>query len=251
MSFRKGVLLFMLLATIYQSNATYFNTKSFDCGPYGFVCEGSTRLRLCEGNNLMGPAFKCPANTICNEDSSDVCDNTLNFMDPTFTRALRCHKNERIADPNVPGCKGYILCIPNKDRFQGIKFKCAGNTIFNGYTRTCSSPDKYKCPLDVTTPKPTIEIFESQNRRIDGDDFASNSRPVHGRPECKNYKFSVTDDNSPVKAAYFCPSRPVQGETSVRCTVFSSKFCLTLERDDEDQFINSHGVAFRRPRIGA
>lgn len=202
---------------------------------------------------MFGPAFKCPANTVCNEDSSDVCENARNYIDPAITRTLRCHRNERIADPNVPGCKGYILCIPNKNRFQGIKFQCTGNTIFNGYMRTCSSPDKYKCPVENTT-KPSIAIFGNSNRRIDTDlsDVNSlNAKPIDGpKPiECKNYKFSVTDDHGPVRAAFFCPSRPVYGETSVRCTVFSSKFCLTLEKDVEDQFNPSPGAAYRRPRM--
>lgn len=210
-------------------------------------------MRLCEGENLFGPAFRCPPNTICNEDSSDVCENSRNYIDPALTRTLHCHRNERIADPNVPGCKGYILCIPNKNRFQGIKFQCTGNTIFNGYTRTCSSPDKYRCPVESTT-KSSIAIYGDSNRRIDDYNGVGsfNANPIEGRPiECKNYKFSVTDDHSPVRAAFFCPSKPVSGDTSVRCTVFSSKFCLTLERDDKDQFMHhiGTGAAYRRPRM--
>ncbi|CAH2062954.1 unnamed protein product, partial [Iphiclides podalirius] len=65
---------------------TAFSTRNFDCGPYGFICEGVNRIRLCEGDNLLGPAFNCPANTVCNEDSSDVCENTINYIDPAISR---------------------------------------------------------------------------------------------------------------------------------------------------------------------
>ncbi|XP_053600175.1 uncharacterized protein LOC128669392 [Plodia interpunctella] len=223
-----------------------FGTKNFDCGPYGFVCEGASKLRICEGENLLGPAFLCPPNSRCNEDSSEVCESTHNYMDHSLTKNIRCHKNERIADPNVPGCKGYILCIPNKNRFQGIKFKCTGSTIFNGYTRTCSAPSEYKCPIENVT-KPPLDLFVEENRRIDSDPHRN--APQRPRPlECKNYKFSVTDANGPVRAAYFCPPRPIRGETNVRCTIFSSKFCITLERDDSDQFSQTYGVAYRKPR---
>ncbi|KAM3968050.1 LOW QUALITY PROTEIN: uncharacterized protein ACR2FA_005022 [Aphomia sociella] len=239
----------VLAILVHNDAVTAFRTKNFDCGPYGFVCEGPNKLRLCEGINLLGPAFICPSNTHCNEDSSDVCQNSVNYLDPAISKTIYCHKNERIADPTVPDCKGYILCIPNKNRFQGIKFKCAGNTIFNGYTRTCTSPQKFKCPLTNTT-KPSIELFAGENRRVDSNTGTKSRIPPsqHRSIECKNYKFSVTDDNGPVHATYFCPPRPIW-ETSVRCTVFSSKFCITLERDEEDQFNNNPGAAYRRPRI--
>lgn len=230
-----------------------FATKNFYCGPYGFICEGITKLRLCEGDNIMGPAFNCPSNTVCNEDSSDVCENTINYIDPAISRTIRCHRNERIADPSVAGCKGYILCIPNKNRFQGIKFKCSGNTIFNGYTRTCSSPDTYRCPLTNVTK--TITTLYNENRRIDTgnrpENFANTDMSSHWhRPiDCKNYKFSVTQDQSPVRATYFCPNRPVRGQSTVKCTIFSNQFCITLERDDDDSFIQAAGAAYRKPRI--
>ncbi|XP_068627859.1 uncharacterized protein [Battus philenor] len=245
---------FLLISVLfmYRNLTAAFYSKHFDCGPYGFVCEGTTKLRLCEGDNLLGPAFNCPANTICNEDSSDVCENSINNIDPAITRTVRCHRNERIADPSVAGCKGYILCIPNKNRFQGIKFKCSGNTIFNGYTRTCSSPDKYKCPLANVTKTPNF--FHEDKRRMDTDirsnNYGSSDMNSHWhRPiDCKNYKFAVTQDQSPVRATYFCPSRPVRGESVVRCTIFSNQFCITLERDDKDSFIQAAGFAYRKPR---
>ncbi|XP_013185821.2 uncharacterized protein LOC106131304 [Amyelois transitella] len=237
----------LVLMVFHYNCVAAFGTKSFDCGPYGFICEGNSKLRLCEGENLLGPAFLCPPNTRCNEDSSDVCESTQNYMDPTLTKNIRCHKNERIADPNVPGCKGYILCIPNKNRFQGIKFKCTGSTIFNGYTRACSAPSEYKCPLQNVT-KTAPQLFVEENRRIDSEPHHGNA-PQRPRPiECKNYKFRVTADSGPVRAAYFCPPRPVRGETSIWCTIFSSKFCITLERDDSDQFTQTFGVAYRKPR---
>lgn len=227
--------------------------KAFNCGPYGFICEPNNKIRICEGENIMGPSFLCPPNTICNEDSDAVCESTVNYIDSGFTRAIRCHRHERIADPNVPNCKGYILCIPNKNRFQGIKFTCSGNTIFNGYTRTCSSPERYKCPL-VNTTKTTLELF-SDNRRIDtnrGNLRLSDSHKDLHKPrpiDCKNYKFSVTQDKHPVRATFFCPSRPVSGERTIRCTIFSNNFCITLEKDEDDQFIQENGVAFRKPRM--
>lgn len=203
-------------------------------------------MRLCDGETIFGPSFLCPANTACSEESNDVCMDIGNFIDSSFTRTIRCHRNERIADTNVPDCKGYILCIPNKNRFQGIKFKCSGNTIFNGYTRTCSAPDRYKCPLVSTTKKP--ELFEdTRNAAADVKviDTNGNTRRTF---DCKNYKFSVTQDQTPAKATYFCPSKPVRGESSVRCTIFSNQFCITLERDSEDQFIQDNGP-YRRPRM--
>jgi hypothetical protein len=228
-----------------KSEASYLDRKNFNCGPYGFVCEGTYRVRLCDDEGLLGPSFKCPANTNCNEDSSDVCENTINYIEPGTRKILRCHKNERIPDPNVPQCKGYILCIPNQNRFQGIKFKCAGNTIFNGFTRTCSTPNKYRCP--GTNTNPDLEINSNENRKIESGPNLNptrDSRPI----ECKNYKFSVTDDASPVRAAYFCPSRPVNGENSIRCTVFSSKYCLTLEKEN-DVISHNTGLAYRKPRF--
>ncbi|XP_063375028.1 uncharacterized protein LOC134662686, partial [Cydia amplana] len=227
----------------------FLNNRHFDCGPYGFTCEGQAKLRLCEGLNLFGPSFLCPPDTICNEDSSDVCENTNNYIEPSFGKTIRCHRHERIADPNVPGCKGYILCIPNKNRFQGIKFKCSGTTIFNGYTRACSAPDKYKCPIANTTQ--AKDFYIESNRRIDTrhDVEFENKPALRPRPLCKNYKFTVTQDQSPAKAAYFCPSRPVPGERAVRCTVFSNQFCITLERYNEDQFVESSRAAYRRPRF--
>lgn len=237
----------MLFAT---ANAAYFPLRTISCGPYGFTCDGHNKMRLCEGVNVHGPTFVCPANTICNEDSSDVCESTINYIDPTL-KNLKCRKNERLADPSVPGCKGYILCIPNKNRFQGIKFKCSGTTIFNGVTRTCSSPERYKCPLGNIT---SDDDFFVSNRRsdVDQEDFhyadfgpsAHKPRPI----DCKNYKFTVTQDGRPPKVTYFCPSKPVPGERATRCTVFSNQFCITLERLDEDQFAVNTGVAYRRPR---
>lgn len=241
----------MLQVLTYETTALGYNTRNSDCGPYGFICERNNKIRLCEGENIFGPAFLCPPNTICNEDSSDVCENTVNYVDSTFTRTIRCHRNERIADPNVSDCKGYILCIPNKNRFQGIKFKCSGNTVFNGFTRTCSAPDKYRCPVSNNT-RTTQELFDNDYRRMDTN--RGNVRITHGNSdrraiECKNYKFSVTQDQTPVKATYFCPSRPIRGENSVRCTIFSNQFCITLEKDEEDQFIQDSAAAFRRPRM--
>ncbi|XP_028038041.1 uncharacterized protein LOC114248828 [Bombyx mandarina] len=241
------------MSELIVNSAIAYRTTNFDCGPYGFICEPNNKVRLCEGDNIIGPAFLCPPNTVCNEDSSDVCENTVNYIDPGFNKAVRCHRNERIADPSVPGCKGYILCIPNKSRFQGIKFKCSGNTIFNGFTRTCSAPTKYRCPL-LNSTKNGLELF-NENRRIDtyqGNLKNRNSENPAQKPkpiECRNYKFSVTQDSVPVKATYFCPSRPVVGENSVRCTIFSNQFCITLERDSEDQFLHRTGVAYRKPRM--
>nr|XP_034825146.1 uncharacterized protein LOC117982825 isoform X2 [Maniola hyperantus] len=229
-----------------------FTTKNVDCGSYGFICDGASRLRLCEGDKILGPAFICPANTICNEESSDVCENAINYIDPSLTRDLRCYRSERIADTSVPDCKGYILCIPNKNRFQGIKFKCSGNTIFNGYTRTCTAPEKYKCPLGNST-KTKMQYFGQVNRRADTNRSEGSHNPSSNgqgqRPiDCKSYRFTVTQDDSPTRATYFCPSRPVRGESTVRCTVFSNNFCITLERDDQDQFIQNSGAAYRKPR---
>lgn len=219
-----------------------------DCGPYGFVCERNNRIRLCEAETRFGPAFLCPPNTICSEESSDVCVNIGNFIDSSFTRTIRCHRNERIADVTVPDCKGYILCIPNKNRFQGIKFKCSGNTIFNGYTRTCSAPNMYKCPIENTTKKP--ELFDSNRKNGNRGEVDLNSNENSRRTiDCKNYKFTVTQDQTPAKATYFCPSRPVRGESSVRCTIFSNQFCITLERDNEEQFISDNSAVYRRPRM--
>ena len=225
----------------------YGNDRNYDCGPYGFVCDGISKLKLCDGEKLFGPTFLCPHNTVCNEESVDVCENPLNYIDPVITRAVRCHSNERIADPSVDDCKGYILCIPNKNRFQGIKFKCSGSTIFNGYTRTCTSPEKYKCPLtNVKKSKPLyygdvkVDEQSSQNLGL----IQTGLRPI----DCKSYKFTVTQDTGPVRPTYFCPSKPVTGEFAIRCTIFSNHFCMTLEKDSEDQFIHSTGTALRRPR---
>lgn len=218
------------------------------------MCEGQNKLRLCEGKNLRGPAFLCPPGSTCNEESTDVCESAINYVEP-FIRSIRCHRYERIADPNVPGCKGYILCIPNKNRFQGIKFKCTGNTVFNGYTRTCSAPNSYRCPLSNTTLH-NVDFIDGDTRRIPvAEDVAysdlmpssGNNRPI----DCKLYKLTVTQDSSPVRAAYFCPPRPARREKVTRCTVFSNQFCLILERVDEDQFIQNSGAASRRPRIKA
>lgn len=233
-----------------EVECSYLTRQSFECGPYGFTCQGANKIRLCEGNTLFGPTFLCPANTICNEDSNEVCENAFNYIDPSLTKAFKCRRNERIADPNVADCKGYILCIPNKNRIQGIKFKCAGNTIFNGISRTCSSPEKYKCPL-TSTSKP-IELYESNRRSDIGTKFRYdevNSAAHKVRPiDCKNYRFAVTQEG-PSKAMYFCPRIPARGDSATRCTVFSNHFCITLERDDEDQFALSSGVANRSPRI--
>ncbi|KAL4714472.1 hypothetical protein ACJJTC_017767 [Scirpophaga incertulas] len=238
----------IIMVLIYSnSKATEYNTKNFYCGPYGFICEGTSKLRLCNDNTLLGPLFKCPANTVCNEDSGDICDNSINYINPETRKTLRCHRNERIPDPNVSDCKGYILCIPNQDRFQGIKFKCSGNTIFNGFTRTCTAPNRYKCPI-VNMTKSVIELYKNENRKVDDASDTRNhlleSRPI----ECKNYKFSMTNDDGPVRAAYFCPSRPVQGEDSIRCTIFSSKYCLTLQKETDDEYVPHTGFAHRKPR---
>lgn len=204
---------------------------------------------MCEGDNIYGPTFLCPPNTICSEDSTDVCEHTVNYIDPALRGILKCQRNERIADPTVPGCKGYILCIPNKNKYQAIKFKCTGNTIFNGATRTCSSPERYKCPLpnitfdrtQVTERRP--DFFIERDREIYNTPSIQRNRPI----DCKNYKFSVRQDNGPVsRVTYFCPKRSVNGRT--QCTIFSNHFCLTLQRDDEDQFAMSTGLARRKPR---
>lgn len=239
--------------------STIYGKQFLKCGLNGFICEGSTKVRICEGKNLVGPSFLCPANTICNEESSSVCENYINYIDPSITRGLRCHRHERIADPNVPDCKGYILCIPNKNRFQGIKFKCAGNTVFNGLTRVCSSPDKYKCPI-ANTVKTVTEVFDDETRRFDPDHDKSQSKLSHHQSpqsigdrfkpiDCRNYKFRVTHDDEPVRATYFCPKAPARGETTVKCTIFSNQFCVTLDRDDEDQFIMDSRPAYRKPRM--
>lgn len=242
------------LISISLSKAYYINPNE-ECGPLGFTCERNNRLRICEGTKLVGPTFVCPLGTFCNEESTDVCENAINFIDPALTRRLRCHRNERIANPNVPGCKGYILCVPNGNRFQGINFKCAGNTIFNGFTRSCTSPDKYKCPVTNTT-KTAPALYGSDDRKdpylgLDKSASNINNRVNGNRPtpiECKNYKFRVTQDDTPNRATFFCPPRPVRGETIIRCTIFSNKFCVTLERDDEDQFIVENGAPSRKPR---
>ncbi|XP_023938172.2 uncharacterized protein LOC112045980 [Bicyclus anynana] len=248
------IILTLIINTVIKISSVFaiFTSRNVDCGTYGFICDGVSRLRLCEGDKILGPAFICPENTMCNEESTDVCENAINYIDPSITRDLRCYRSERIADTSVPECKGYILCIPNKNRFQGIKFKCSGNTIFNGYTRTCTSPEKYKCPLGNST-KTKVHYFGQADRRVDsnrGEAFHNPSSNVQGhRPiDCGSYRFTVTQDGSPTRATYFCPSRPVRGESTVRCTVFSNHFCITLERDDQDQFIQNTGAAFRRPR---
>ncbi|CAH2237242.1 uncharacterized protein LOC120623873 [Pararge aegeria] len=249
-----SLLIIVIINTVVNitSVIAIFTSKSVDCGSYGFICDGVSRLRLCEDDKILGPAFICPTNTICNEESTDVCENSINYIDPSLTRDLRCHRSERIADTSVPDCKGYILCIPNKNRFQGIKFKCSGNTIFNGYTRTCTSPEKYKCPLGNST-KTKVQYYGQSNRKMDstrgGSSQSASSNTQGLRPiDCKSYRFTVTQDGSPTRATYFCPSRPVRGESTVRCTVFSNNFCITLERDDQDQFIQNSGAAYRKPR---
>lgn len=231
----------------------YFG-KKIECGLYGFVCERNNKLRLCEGESLRGPTFLCPPRTICNEDSTDVCESAINYVDPPI-RSIRCQRYERIADPNVPGCKGYILCIPNKNRFQGIKFKCTGNTVFNGYTRTCSAPNSYRCPMSNAS-KHYMDYIEGDTRitPVAGDVAYSDLIPglEENRPiDCKHYKLTVTQDSSPIRAAYFCPQRPSRRDVATRCTVFSNNFCLILERVDNDQFIQNSGAASRRPRIKA
>lgn len=227
-----------------------YGQKPFECGPYGFICETSTKLRLCEGDRLYGPNFLCPANTLCNEDSNGVCEDTVNYIEPALRGMLRCHHNERLADPSVPDCKGYILCVPTKNQFQAIKFKCTGNTIFNGITRTCSSPQKYKCPLNSDSSSPNATGTVQSNRRTgslhreDNTPNAYRQRPI----DCKNYKFSVRQEgNAHPRVAYFCPKRPAPGQRTTRCTVFSNHFCLNLERDVEDQFTMS--TVHRKPRM--
>ncbi|XP_041972889.1 uncharacterized protein LOC121728716 [Aricia agestis] len=225
---------------------SFINIRTTDCGPYGFVCDGANRVRLCDGDHLVGPAFNCPSDSLCNEESTDVCENRMNYIDPVLSKTIRCHRNERVADPSVENCKGYILCIPNKNRVQGIKFKCSGNTVFNGFTRTCTSPEKYKCPIANST-KTSFQYFGgsgSKSNASKSPDQAHFHRPI----DCKSYKFAVTQEDAPTKATYFCPSRPVVGESRIRCTIFSNYFCITLERDYEDQFIESTGAAYRRPR---
>lgn len=203
-------------------------------------------MRICDETKGVGPTFVCPPGTFCNEESTDVCEDAINHIDPTLTKTLRCHRNERIANPNVPGCKGYILCVPNGARFQAINFKCSGNTIFNGLTRTCTSPNKYKCPQgNVTRSGP--ELFNSDRRRIPTDAGSNVAGLRHSSIECKDYKFRVTQDDSPSRATYFCPPRPVRGEDTIRCTIFSNHFCVTLEKDDVDQFVPD-GTPYRRPR---
>lgn len=222
--------------------------KNYDCGPYGFICDGISKLKLCDGEKLFGPTFLCPHNTVCNEESVDVCENPLNYIDPVITRAVRCHSNERIADPSIPDCKGYILCIPNKNRFQGIKFKCSGNTIFSGYTRTCTSPEKYKCPLVNTTKSKPLYYGDVKGADDKNTQDLGPTQSGHRPIDCKSYKFTVTQDTGPARPTYFCPSRPVTGEFAIRCTIFSNNFCLTLEKDTEDQFIQSVSNILRRPR---
>ncbi|KAJ8727119.1 hypothetical protein PYW08_015516 [Mythimna loreyi] len=245
----------LLAISIYASlTEAYYINPNYDCGQYGFTCERSNRVRLCEGTKLVGPTFVCPVGTFCNEESTAVCEDAINYVDPALTRRLRCHRNERIANPNVPGCKGYILCVANGNRFQGINFKCSGNTIFNGFTRSCTSPQKYKCPTSNTT-KSTPELYGSDIRKDPyGDDKSklglstqfSGLRPAS--IECKNYKFRVTQDDTPNSVTFFCPPRPVRGENSIRCTIFSNDFCVTLERDDEDQFVTD-SAPVRKPRM--
>ncbi|XP_047023282.1 uncharacterized protein LOC124632477 [Helicoverpa zea] len=253
--FSAQVIKALLAISLFSSLAeAYYLNPNYECGQYGFTCERNNRVRICEGTKLVGPAFVCPLGTFCNEESTSVCEDAINFIDPALTRSLRCHRNERIANPNVPGCKGYILCVPNGSRFQGINFKCSGNTIFNGFTRTCTSPQKYKCPVSNST-KTNPELFGSDNRKdpLFSDDKQSLSNRFSGqRPmpiECKNYKFRVTQEDTPNTVTYFCPPRPVRGESSIRCTIFSNNFCVTLERDDEDQFIVDSGAPSRRPRM--
>ncbi|GBP56916.1 hypothetical protein EVAR_33972_1 [Eumeta japonica] len=242
------------VAVVRCANGQNYYRAKFECGPYGFICENGKRLRLCDDDRLYGPAFLCPENTLCNEATNDVCESTVNHIEPTLSKAIRCNRNERIADPTVPGCKGYILCIPNKNRFQGIKFKCAGNTIFNGVSRTCSAPDRYKCPLGNNTK--FTDFFREEVRRAgvaNRNDHVEASNDISYRPrpiDCKNYKFSVRQEGSPVgRVAYFCPPRPVSGDTLIRCTVFSNQFCITLAKEEEDQFAVSTGFAHRKPRF--
>lgn len=238
-------------AILDRSVNAFVKSRNYDCGPYGFVCDGISKLKLCDSEKLFGPTFLCPPNTVCNEESSDICENPINYIDPVITRAVRCHSNERIADPSVPNCKGYILCIPNKNRFQGIKFKCSGKTVFSGYTRTCTSPEKYKCPL-INTTKSKPLYYGDVNGKDDnnyGQTVYSGATQSGNRPiDCKNYKFTVTQDTSPARPTYFCPSRPANGESTIRCTIFSNHFCMTLQRDTEDQFVQSNDAALRRPR---
>ncbi|XP_046978687.1 uncharacterized protein LOC124544260, partial [Vanessa cardui] len=244
------ILLFFQILIKSRAVFGFFNRVNGECGPYGFVCDGISKVRLCDGDKLLGPTFLCPANTICNEESSDLCENVINYIDSSITKNVRCHRSERLADPTVPDCKGYILCIPNKNRFQGIKFKCSGNTIFNGYTRACTSPDKYKCPL-VNTTKTKPQLYGEFNTKANtyrDNSFQSSNAAGHRPIDCKNYKFTLTQDTTPVRSTYFCPSKPVSGENSIRCTVFSNHFCMTLEKDVEDQFIQRTGAAYRMPR---
>uniref|UniRef100_A0A2H1V973 SFRICE_009975 n=1 Tax=Spodoptera frugiperda TaxID=7108 RepID=A0A2H1V973_SPOFR len=264
--FSVNLLSILLAISIYASSSTaYYINPNYDCGEFGFSCERNNRVRICDGNKLFGPTFICPPGTFCNEESTAVCEDAINYIDPALTRRLRCHRNERIANPNVPGCKGYILCVSNGNRFQGINLKCSGNTIFNGFTRSCTSPQKYKCPANNST-KSTPELYSTKSSpEWYGSDLTrkdpsyNNNKPTMSlndrfsgqRPasiECKNYKFRVTQDDTPNGVTYFCPPRPVRGESSIRCTIFSNNFCVTLERDDEEQFVDN-GAPYRRPRM--
>ncbi|CAH3993009.1 unnamed protein product [Pieris brassicae] len=237
-----GIFVITVFPAVQCRGRNYISSR-LECGPFGFVCDGITRVRICEEGNVLGPSFRCPSNTVCNEESTDVCESTMNYIDPIITRNIRCYRNERLADTSVPGCKGYIMCIPNKNRFQGLKFQCSGQTIFNGFTRACTSPEKYKCPLTNSTVQNKFYSEPLGNRRpLNAYD------QLHKPIECENYKFAVTSEDSPSRVTYFCPQRPAPGESKIRCTVFSNSFCLALERDDEDQFLQGAGSAFRKPR---
>ncbi|XP_075972246.1 uncharacterized protein LOC142974036 [Anticarsia gemmatalis] len=242
--------LFGVLIAIINANIAHAYSN-FECGTYGFTCERNNRVRLCDDTKPIGPAFVCPFGTFCNEESTNVCEDAINHLDPALTKRIRCHRNERIANPSVPGCKGYILCVPNGSRFTAINFKCSGNTIFSGITRTCTSPSKYKCPLSNVT-KSGPELFSDRRPGEGANKPTSLGNNIVGhRPasiECKNYKFRVTQDDSPSQATYFCPPRPVRGQDTIRCTIFSNHFCITLDRDDEDQYI-ADSTPYRRPRM--
>lgn len=246
--FKCNYLVFLFLITICARITNgwhgYYadSTVETDCGPYGFTCEPNNRVRLCEGIKIIGPAFICPRGTICNEQSTSVCEDAINYIDPSLTRKLRCSRNERVANPNVPGCKGYILCVLSGNRIQHINFRCSGDTIFNGFSRTCTSPNRYKCPLANTTRQ---EFYPTENPN------KHDSSGHHHRPtsiECKNYKFKVTQNGSPGQATYFCPPRPIVGQERIRCTIFSNDFCVTLEKEMTDQYITD-SAPYRKPRM--
>lgn len=139
------------------------------------------------------------------------------------------------------------MCVPKGDRLQALNFRCSGNTLFNGITRTCTSPSKYKCPLsNITKPNPDLyHITVRDQFKSSGTKLLHQSLPSI---ECKNYKFRLTQDNLSNQVTYFCPALPPRGHETIRCTIFSNHFCITLDKDNEDQYILDN-TPNRRPRI--